>query len=1430
MASPEGLDPPVASVISESVIQVKWKAPRKPNGVLKEFKLYRLIQNVQKLVYTGLNVSFTDSGLDPFTGYRYIIEACTTECALAEMRSFVYTRQSAPEGVIPPDLEPINATTIRVTWSEPQKPNGIIISYNVSRVVNSTASVLLNPGDSGMGKSLIVTNLKPYTNYTFQIVVCTKEGCTASSLVSVRTLPAAPEGVHPPSLLIQGARIIEARWTNPDVLNGVILYYLLYRGNLLVYNGTANCSKDLEGKDDCIFKDTNLEPVTTYHYTLNATTAGGSTRSAVASATTPESSPEGIPKPKLTPRSDKEIFAEWNEPSKPNGNLTNYSILVNGREHFSALNRSLLISGLKPYTFYAVRVKACTDKGCGIGDPQYVYTLEAPPSGQGPPTVTAREWNIVAISWKPPTTPNGIITRYEVYRRLDNGAFLQVCGTSKTSCLNSGLLGYTQYFYRIRSINSVGYNEGPWTGVRTWEGPPSGIRQPIVNIINSTAASVSWQAASQPNGIVTNYEVNIKEEFQNPDNTNITIAARVPSNVFNLTVNSLKPYTDYQFQIAAINNRSKGVSPWTSAKTRQAPPAKLQPLQADKMSDGKSIRIFWDKPGQPNGPISHYKLYKDGTRMYSGTAREYTVRKLVPFTSYEFQLEACTIAGCTKGPVQVIYTAQIKPVGQAPPMSSFVNESVVVLQWKSPAVPNGNIERYDVIRRESEINRRRRRAVGSETVIHSTSETNKTDYQYVDIGLKPYTKYEYKVRVVNSGGAADSDWLVVQTAQAPPTAFDGPKVIQLTAYSLNVTWKEPSEPNGIIRYYFVERNGTVVHKGLQMSFLDQGLEPNTIYSYTVTCCTGGGCTHSSPADQRTADAAPADVYPPELEALSEIAVKISWRIPGKPNGIITSYMVYEYGNSQTLYNGLHMTVTVTGKQPYTQYTFLISACTKAGCTKSPKASIRTLEAAPENMAPPVATVAGSRLIRVEWKKPQKPNGIILYYLLERNGSQVYNGSDMRFDDHTVAPYTVYAYTVTAVNSAGRVPSAAGFSAPTHPGSPDNVSTPVLEVLTLSTIKVTWDKPVKPNGVILKYSVVYKDDQHSTTTKDAGLNRVMTLQGLMPYTVYEVWITACTNQGCSTGEASKARTLEGTPEGQRPPDYPTAHITARSLLVTWTEPQKPNGFILTFELYRRQVLRPANQAVSPGKEVSIFNTTNGTQLAYSDTNVRPYSEYEYRVISGNSVGRVSSPWSVVKTPSAPPEGLQLPQVIEPFMDKLQVLIKPPSVPNGEVRNYVLEVSGRNDSTGLEVRRLVTGLKPFTYYLLRVYVCTDGGCALSPVVNQSTTEAPPQNFDSPRIIELTSRSVTLKWDVPSKPNGVIIRWVKHLTLHCIAFHSGVSKKHAIHLLTKTVVYFCALLCVFYLGLIYRSQFKAFQVVLSCTFSHKSTVARSLNSAAD
>lgn len=106
----------------------------------------------------------------------------------------------------------------------------------------------------------------------------------------------------------------------------------------------------------------------------------------------------------------------WSPPLIPNGEIHSYEIrLPEPRITFSTNNTSELnatVTDLVPYTNYSITVLACSEGGGHIGGcteslPTQATTLPTRPEGLSPLSVVAVSESFLAISWEPPTRPNG---------------------------------------------------------------------------------------------------------------------------------------------------------------------------------------------------------------------------------------------------------------------------------------------------------------------------------------------------------------------------------------------------------------------------------------------------------------------------------------------------------------------------------------------------------------------------------------------------------------------------------------------------------------------------------------------------------------------------------------------------------------------------------------------------------------------------------------------------------------------------------------------------------------------------------------------------------------------------------------------------------------------------------------------------------------
>jgi len=68
--------------------------------------------------------------------------------------------------------------------------------------------------------------------------------------------------------------------------------------------------------------------------------------------------------------------------------------------------------------------------------------------------------------------------------------------------------------------------------------------------------------------------------------------------------------------------------------------------------------------------------------------------------------------------------------------------------------------------------------------------------------------YEYLVRASNAAGSSDSSPVSVTTAESVPADVLPPSVSPVPGRSdhLLITWSAPRQPNGLVRYYVLQRN------------------------------------------------------------------------------------------------------------------------------------------------------------------------------------------------------------------------------------------------------------------------------------------------------------------------------------------------------------------------------------------------------------------------------------------------------------------------------------------------------------------------------------------------------------------------------------------------------------------------------------------------
>uniref|UniRef100_A0A3P8RYW1 Usherin n=1 Tax=Amphiprion percula TaxID=161767 RepID=A0A3P8RYW1_AMPPE len=1333
----------------DDIIQLQWQTPARPNGDITHYVILRDGQER----YRGDENSFTDvGGIRPFQEYIYQLRVCNRAGCTDSLQVVAVTVRGVPEDVKPPVVTAVSSSSLHVSWSEPERPNGVIQRYHL----NQTGVGTIFTHTDGP-RNYTLTGLQPYTEYSFVLVACTAVGCGASLPSTGRTLQASPAGVwSTPRHLIINTSAVELYWDQPSQPNGHISQYRLNRDGHTIFTGDQR---------DRNYTDTGLLPNRRYLYELEATTGGGTGVSDKYVIETPVSCPTGIPPPhNVTVSGPYSISLSWSPPGEYQ--VVKYNILLNPGSD-SAVRRhagqvmNLTVTGLEPFTTYYIRVQACQRDGCGVGEGVTVRTLETTPEGLLPPTVNTVGANVLEIHWSPPknqmdSSPPTIYTgniSTEKTRTCTSTLLVYIWSSGLLEFFDASpaLRPFSYFQYRIRAHNSKGSVLSQWTLAQTLQAKPQDMAPPIVTPSGAYSVHLKWSEPGQPNGLISHYRLIYKKLQQDPTLNSTTVTAlTVEGSVLEATIYGLEPYSHYSLHVEAVNGAGGVSSPWVDIRTLEASPAGPSNFTVEHREQGRALLLSWDQPHTPNGVITMYNLYSEGNLEFSGLSRSFLFRRLDPWTTYTLTLEACTSAGCTHSLPQHITTAAAPPASQPPPTPLFIGPDRVSLTWGPPSQPNGPVGEY-LLRGRSVEEEARARSNEDDT---EGAET----FSYTVTSLRPWTQYEFSVCTQNPAGHTCSPWLPVTTRQAPPRGLAPPTVTHLQGQPSEVvlSWTPPLEPNGVLLSYRIQRNNISFLFSFDptvLNYTDEDLEPFSTYSYSIIACTSEGCVTSPQTTITTLEAPPAAVEAPRVDTVTSNSISISWSKPLMQNGEVTEYVLKL--NSEGAYRGKDLNTVLSDLQPHTSYELVLLACTSGGCTASITLSTVTDEAPPTGLHAPTLKVTGPESVEISWSLPEHPNGIITEYELRRDGEVIYVGTETHYHDFTLLPSVEYSYAVRANNSRGAVSSTVA-RAKTHPSAPSGVGLPTLTPLGASQVRVEWRTPARPNGDIVSYTVYQRDPVQLsiTSTVDPQLSLINVFMCLCRY---EVRLEACTALGCSSSDWTSILTLEAPPAGQTAPLLdlqPDTHTSLHtSFLLTWSPPAQPNGKILHYEVYRR--LDSTTDTHRLDAATVVYKNVSTT---CKDNGLLPYTVYQYQVWAVNSAGRSASPWVTGRTGSAPPEGVGPPIFLHVSATSAVVNIRPPAQPNGIVSLYRVFSLERNNHTllseGTSHQQTLHGLHPYTQYWVGVEACTCYQCcSQGPLSEIRTLAAPPAHQPPPRPVTLTSRSVQLEWDEPLAPNGLI-----------------------------------------------------------------------------
>ncbi|XP_058845794.1 protein sidekick-2-like isoform X4 [Acipenser ruthenus] len=1062
-------------------------------------------------------------------------------------------------------------------------------------------------------------------------------------------------------------------------------------------------------------------------YTCHVTSVGGNdSRSAHLRVRQLPHAPEN-PVAVLSLVERRAINLTWAKPFDGNSPLIRYILEVSENNapwtvllaNIEPESSAVTVSGLIPARSYQFRICAVNDVGKGqfSKETERLSLPEEPPSAPPQNVIASGRTNqSIMIQWQPPAEShqNGIIRGY-VIRYCLSGLpvgyqYKNITNPDVNNLLLEDLIIWTNYEIEVAAYNEAGLGVHSHT-VTEWtlQGVPTVAPGNVhAEAVNSTTIRFSWTAPSPQfiNGINQGYKLLAWEPGQEEEVTVVTVRPNFQDSIHVGYIKGLKKFTEYSTSVLCFTTPGDG--PRSTAqvlRTHEDIPGPVGHLSFTEILD-TSLKVSWREPIEKNGILTGYRISweeynRTNTRVthyLPNVTLQYRVTGLTALTTYTIEVAAMTSQGQGQLSSSTI-SSGVPPELPGPPTNMAISN--IGPRSVTLQFKPGYDGKTSISRWQVEA---QIGVIGENeewVLLHQLP--NEPDARSLEVpNLNPYTFYRFRMRQVNIVGTSPSSQpsRKIQTLQAPPDIAPA-----------NVTLRTASETSLWLRWVPLpewEYNGNPEFVGYRVQYSRTGTE-------------GRALTHGIP------DRLEREFTIEDLEEWAEYEVRVQ-----AVNGI--------------------------GAGPWSQP---VRGRTRESVPSSGPTNISAF-----------ATTSSSILVR--WSEVPEPdrNGLVLGYKVvykekdsdsalqfwtaEGNATHSLLLSDL-------GKYVLYEIKVLAFTRIGDgVPSNPPILERTLddvPGPPVGILFP--EVRTTS-VRLIWQSPAQPNGIILAYQITYRlNSTNSNTATVDVLNpsaRQYTATGLKPELVYVFRITAQTRKGW--GEAAEALVVTTEKRDRpQPTSLPTVRqedVQARKVLLSW-EPGSDGLSPVRYYTVQYRELPDSNWTVHSA-------SVNHEASSYIVDRLKPFTSYQFRVKSTNDIGdsEFSEESEAITTlQDAPDEAPVILSVTPHTTTSVLIRWQPPSEEhvNGillgfQIRYRELLYDGLRSFTVRTVNSPTATWAELTYlskhkrYEIRlsVYNAVGEGPTSAPqevFVGEAVPTGPPQNV---AIQSATATQLDVTWDPP------------------------------------------------------------------------------------
>jgi titin len=1160
--------------------------------------------------------SFADTSLAADTKYFYRIRAYNTGGHSSYSTAVSATTPPFPPAA-PSDLTatPVSNVQINLAWQD-QAINETGFTIERKSESEETYTEIVPRGGIGANvRSYSNSGLSPNTKYFYRVRAFNAGGQSEySNEASATTLPNRPAA---PSHLIAATvsqTQIDLAWQE-QALNEEGFKLERKTGNTGDFAEIAKLDANVTN-----YSDQTLAENTLYFYRLRAFNAGGH------SDYSNEASAKTLPEPPAPPGnliattvSNTQINLAWqdkatNEDSfkleRKMGAAGAYAAIAmldanatNYKDHNLAAN-----------TLYFYRLRAFNAGGhSNYSNEASATTFPNPPAAPLNLTATPVNHTRINLAW---TDSSDNEAGFKLERKPGSaGVYAQIAKleANVTSYADNNLAGNTTYFYRVRAFNAGGHsNYANEASATTPPSPPATPMNLTAITISRSQINIAWQDKSAN-------EDSFKIERKTGAEGVFAEIAKLRPNVTGYADNNLAGNTTYFYRMRALN--AGGYSNYSneaSATTLPNPPAPPSHLIATAVSNQR-INLAWkDSADNEVGlnierrlstAINYINLATVGANVTS-----FADTALAADTKYFYRLRAYNSGGHSGYSNETSATTLPNP--PATP-SNLIVTSASNVQIEVAWLDKSNNEAGFKIERKTG-------QAGTFAEIGAV-EANVTSHASGD--LNPNTKYFFRVRAYNAGGAsAYSNILETATLPDRPAAPSHLTATTVNSARINLAWLDNATNEDSFK---IERKAATV--GMESAgayaqvaqvsanvtrYSDTNLAGNVAYFYRVRAYNAGGFSdYANEASATTPPSPPAAPGNLTATTVSNTQINLAWqdnstnedsfRIERKSGAAGAFALVTKLGANVTNYSDNKL-------KGNTAYFYRVRALNGGGQSSySNEATAKTLPNPPAAPSHLTAVTLSKSQITLMWqdnatnedsfKIERKMGAAGSYAQIAKAGANATKYADAGLEQNTQYFYRVHAY-----NAGGYSNYTNEASATTLPTTSNAPRLLTATTIASSHIDLAWaDSSNNEAG----FKIERKTGTSGAFAEIAAVGANVTSYAdtdLLPNTKYFYRVRAHNLSGFSSySNVAAATTLPVPPAA--PIDLTAAAMPNLQIELTWRDQAaNEDSFVVERKLGASGMYAPI---VKRGRNAT----------GYLDTGLSPLTEYFYRVRASNFGG-------------------------------------------------------------------------------------------------------------------------------------------------------------------------------------------------------------------